>query len=42
MKRNAAIDVLFLSAQTGDGVPALAERILRRVRAWKAQGAAEP
>ncbi len=34
--RNPDIDILFLSAKTGDGIPALAERILRRVRAWKA------
>ena len=34
--RNPNIDVLFVSAKTGEGIPQLAEWILKHVRAWNA------
>ena len=34
--RNPNIEVLFISARTGEGIPQLAEWILRQVEAWNA------
>ena len=34
--RNPAIEILFLSAKTGEGVAALADWLLRQVREWTA------
>lgn len=35
-QRNPRIDILFVSAKTGEGIPALAQWIREQVRAWQA------
>ena len=35
-QRNPDIDVLFISARTGEGIPQLAEWILNQVAQWNA------
>ena len=33
-KRNPKIDVIFISARTGEGIPELAEWIMKRTKEW--------